>query len=173
MVVIAILAIAGQMVMVNLQAMVPSAVLNTEAKRVTTMIEFLRSEAQLQGKRYQLEIDLDQNRYRPVLPPEEKLVSTFTIENEMGESWTYLEEGVEFRTLVGRDAFEQRNSRAPLVFDENGFTADMLVVMGLANEENEDWVWTIELFGLDRRSKIHTSVEGVVPKLQRVEEFAF
>jgi prepilin-type N-terminal cleavage/methylation domain-containing protein len=70
MVVVTILAILVRVVVLNAGAMIPGMQIEGDAKKLAAMLKFVRTEAMLQGKAYRLELDLNQSRYRMVLPPE-------------------------------------------------------------------------------------------------------
>ncbi|MHC5066026.1 MAG: pilus assembly FimT family protein [Planctomycetota bacterium] len=173
MVVIAIIALAGQIVVLNLGALVPSTLLDSTSREIIGQIEFLRSEAQLQGKVYELEADLDQNRWRIILPQEERLTSDQTIEEELTLNWQDMDDRICFDSLQLLGGHIQRSGRARITMDENGFTADMVIAIRMNNEAEKDLVWSIRLRGLDRKSELSTSQEGEIPRLEVVEEGHF
>ena len=173
MVVIAILGLAGQLVFMNLGTLVPSTVLTSEATRLMGDIEFVRSEARLQCKLYRIEIDLELNRWRLVLPPEERLVSEQTIEESFPLDWKYLDDALEFSGHVVVGNATQRSGRAAVLIDENGFTADQSIYLRLKNEKNHELVWTIELHGLERKARLVTREDGTEMVLSTAEEFSF
>ena len=78
MIVVAIMALMVQVVMVNMGALIPSSALDSVAAKIQSQLDFIRSEAKIQGKPYALEIDLDNSRCRLVIPQEEMLVSSQT-----------------------------------------------------------------------------------------------
>ena len=173
MVVVAIIALAAQVVMVNLGAFIPASVLNAEAGRIIGDVEFVRSEARLQGKAYSIDLDLDNERWRIVLPPEERLVSDQTIEESRPLGWQDLDERVQ---LVGhrvQGAPTLRSGRSSVKIDKNGFTADQLIHLQMKSEALEDMVWSIRLFGLNRRSRLLTNQDGTEPRLEITEEHEF
>jgi type II secretion system protein H len=173
MVVIAVIGLAGQLVFMNLGALVPSTVLTSEATRLMGDIEFIRSEARLQGKQYKIEIDLELDRWRLVLPPEERLVSEQTIEEDFPLEWKYLDDAIEFSGHVVVGNATQRSGRAAVLIDENGFTADQSIFLRLKHEESHDMVWTIQLHGLERKARLVTREDGSEPELETAEEFNF
>ena len=171
LVVVAILALIAQLVVANIGAMVPRTVLDSTANQLMARLEFLRTEAMLQGKTYTLELDIDNERYRVVLPPEERLVSTQTIEESGIElDWTYLDERVdlfEHRYTLGP---VRRNGRLKIEFDANGFTSDQLLAMRMKGDELSNMVWTIQIRGLRRANDLFTSYEGQIADMEAVDE---
>lgn len=173
MVVVAVIALAGQLVVANLAALVPSTLLNGEARRLMGQIEYLRSESQLQGKPFKIEFDLDHHRYRIGLPPEERLVSEQTIEESVSLGWTDLDERVQLAGFGILGGQTQRSGRAFLQLDHNGFTGDHVIFLRMKSEALEKMVWTVQLRGLDRKSTLITSQDGTEAHLEPVEEFNF
>lgn len=173
MVVIAVIALAGQLVLANLGALVPSTLLDSASRQLMGQIEYLRSEAQLQSKIYQIELDLEEHRWRIILPPEERLVSDQTIADDTGLEWRDLDDRIKFDSLQVPGGRIQRSGRARIVMDENGFTGDMILTLMLRDENADLLVWSIQLRGLDRKSELITSHSGEVPRLQVVEEGHF
>src|SRR5690606_13304866 len=96
MVVIAIIGVVVRVAMLNLGALVPSTILDSESKQVCAHLDYLRSEARLRGQWCALELDLDNHRYRYVLPPERKLASYEEDAAELPLSWTPLDKRAAF-----------------------------------------------------------------------------
>lgn len=173
MVVVAIIALAGQIVVVNLGALIPSSTLNSEATRLIGDIEFMRSEARLQGKPYRIELDLDLGRWRIVLPPEERLVSEQTVEESRPLNWQDLDERVRFAGHLVHGSPVLRRGRTAILIDRNGFTAEQMIHLKMKSEALDEMVWTIRLHGLDRRSRLLTNETGAEPTIEVAEEFSF
>ncbi len=173
MAVLAILAMVSQLVLMNLGRLVPSTVLDSECSQLMGKLEFLRSEAQLQGKVYKLELDLDNQQFRMVMPPEERLVSEQTAAEAIPLAWTPLDDRVRFisHTIVGGPT--QRSGRVPIVIDAHGFTADQTIVLGMRSDDLKDLVWTIEIQGLDRRSTLVRNEEGHEAHMEPTQEHEF
>jgi type II secretion system protein H len=184
MVVIAIAALAIQIVVVNLGSMIPRTILDGECNQFLSKLDFLRSEARLQGQRYRMELDLNRHLWRYVLPAEERLTTEQTLEETMPEalSWNTMEEGVQFMGIVQSGIIQtganleqhhgvQSNGIAAIEFDENGFTADWNVFFTLAHDQ--ELVWTVQLFGLTGRSRLLTSFDGQPQPARSAEEFGF
>ena len=173
MVVIAVIALAGQLVLANLGALVPSTLLDSASRQLMGKFELLRSESQLQSKIYQIELDLDEHRWRIILPPEERLVSDQTVADDTGLDWRDLDHRIQFDSLQVPGGRIQRSGRARIVMDENGFTGDMILALRMRGENENKLVWSIQLRGLDRKSELSTSHEGEIPRLELIEEGHF
>jgi len=160
-----------QIVTANLGAMIPYRAMDSAANQLVAQVDFLRSEARLQGKVYKLEIDLDSNRYRLLLPPEDLMVAPDASAEAFDLGWAALEDHVEVSGCVvaGGDTF--RNGRYQIVFDESGFTADQTVF--LRHDSVEDMVWSLQIRGLTGQSTIVRSMDGVPQPLEYVEESQF
>ena len=59
MIVVAIMALVVKIVMVNIGALIPSSALDSVAAKIQSELDFIRSEAKIQGKQYKLQFDLD------------------------------------------------------------------------------------------------------------------
>jgi len=173
MVVVAILALVLQMVMLNMGAMVPKTKLDAESKKLVANIDFLRSEARVQGKRYLMQLDLGKARWRMVLPAEERLVSEQTLEETQPRAldWTALEEGVVFGGAGAVARGIARSGIYEIVFDESGNTADQMVFLKL--EDDEEMVWTVQVRGLTGQTEILPDTNGQEQELETVNEMGF
>lgn len=173
LVVLAIIGLVVQFVVVNMGAMVPKTKLDAEAKKLVANLDFLRSEARIQGKRYLLELDLQNPRWRMVLPAEERLTSEQTLEETQPRAldWTPLERDVAFAGAGSPRTGIARNGTYQIVFDENGFCADQAVFLKLLGEEG--MVWTVQIRGLTGQTDILPSFDGVEHTLEDVTEGAF
>lgn len=162
MVVVAILAIVAQAVLTNLGALVPSTLLDAEARKLMAEVETMRSEAQLQGKVLKIELDLDQHRYRRILPAEMR-ISLEQDPDEFEEArlgWTSLDDRCAIRGYEVIGSPVVRDGRTTIVLDHNGFTADQSIYLGMRSEALEDLVWTIRIRGLDRGGRLVKSESG-------------
>ncbi len=173
MVVVTIVAIAAQIVTVNLGALVPSTLLDSESKKLMGTIDYLRSESQLRSETFKLEFDLDLNAYRIIFPEEMRLTSDQFIKEDLAIAWTGLDERVQFGGFSIAGGRTQRSGRFQISFDEHGYTADQVVFLKLNNEDMAEMVWTIQLRGLDRKTKLVTNQEGNEAFLTVTEEGAF
>lgn len=176
MVVITIIGLVTYMVYVNMGAMIPKTKLDSTAKQLVSRIDYLRSEARLQGKRYVMQLDLKGARWRYVTPPGVR-ISNDQSEDDLAAiemMWQPLEEGVEFHGAGNqKDGMVRPGSPNPfeIVFDASGFTADQIVVLQL--DEDPQMLWTIQIHGLTGRCDILPNFDGQEQPLDEVNEAAF
>lgn len=172
-VVMAMLALVLQFVLVNLDSMVPKTRLESESKILVGNLDFLRSEARIQGKRYALQLDLGNARWRMMLPAEERLTSEQTLEETLPQAldWNPLQEGVKFLGAGNPRNGIARNSLFDIPFDENGFTADQAIFLTLTDDPK--MVWTVQIRGLTGQTTILSSLDGEEHRLQEVTEGTF
>ena len=173
MVVIAILGLSVRLVTTNLGALVPATVLDSEANRLMGMIEYIRSEAQLQGKIFKVEFDLDRHRWRVVMPAEDRLVSSEAVGEAIPMQWQYLDRRVSFGGFHRMDGHTARSQVSTLVLDENGYTTGTMIYFRNRKDPPDDYVWTVQIYGLEPRSRLLTNVEGVEPRLEPVNASHF
>lgn len=173
MVVVAIIGIASQLVLVNLGAMVPATVLDSEAQRLMSEIEFLRAEAQLQGKTFKIQLDLDLEQYRVVLPPEQRLLPEQPLAEAVPLQWMALDERIDIVGFAPVGAATQRKGRPEIVIDRHGFTSDQCIFLKFKSEDLDQMVWSIQISGLDRKARLLKSQEGEEALLEIVDQFSF
>ncbi|MEZ5965764.1 MAG: prepilin-type N-terminal cleavage/methylation domain-containing protein [Planctomycetota bacterium] len=172
MIVVAIVGVVVRIALLNMGAFVPATILNGECKQMRAHLDFLRSEARLRSQWCALELDLDNHRYRYVLAPERKLASYEEDVKELPLSWTPLDDRARFAGVAvpSRPAIEHGIYR--ITFDENGSTGDIAIFFKLPDEQNE-YMWTLQLRGLTGRTDIRKSVEGKRFLLEELNESAF
>jgi prepilin-type N-terminal cleavage/methylation domain-containing protein len=170
-VVIAIAGLLFQIVTANLGAMIPSHALDSACAQIVGQLDFLRSEARLQGKTYQLELDLDHNRYRSVLPPEDLALAEERSGQTFDLGWTELGERVRLLSCAVAGGPEFRNGTFPIAFDANGFTADQTI--HLVHTTDPKMLWTIQLRGLTGQAEIIPDTSGQPHPLEKVDEGSF
>ncbi len=174
MVVVAILALILRIVSANLGALVPRLSLDSATKQLEARIGFLRTEARLRSKRYELQIDLDGERWRYVLPMEERTASDQPIPDESAINsltWNAFPDDVDALSAgLAKDRLVEQGIYA-IVFDQDGVTADQAMFFQLKSDPR--YVWTLKLYGLTGSTEIATSVEGKIQPLEPVGEFMF
>ncbi len=173
MVVLAILGLMFALVVPNLGALVPSARLRGSGQKIRSELDWVRSEARIQGKRMVMEFDLEKARWRIVYPPEQKLTrdqDAWTLE-ERPDEWIALETDVLFAGAGDSKSGLGTRGVYRLVFDEYGFTGDQLVALKL--ESDPKMVWAMAVQGLNGRITVTESEAGELPVLQATTEGAF
>ena len=174
MVVVMILGLVLRIVVVNMGAFIPSSALDAQANQLRFTLDYLRSEAKIQGKPYTLELDLDKHRTRILLPTEDKLVTTEedTLEANIALGWQPLEEWVKFygHGYWGREIHTKDVIK--VTFDENGFTADQTIYFEYDTEDNQR-VWAVHMFGLNGTTTVVRNHDGQRDVHQTQTEAAF
>ena len=160
----------------NLSSMVPSARLNGSAKAIATKLTMIRSEARIQAKRMELELDLDKARFRTIYPPEEQLTTDQTVYNDADlndrqKDWIDIETGVRFVGAGDAKGGMADKGLYRVVFDEYGFSADQVIALAL--ESDDTMVWSIVIRGLTGKIDIERSEEGDMFRPTAVGEGAF
>ena len=157
----------------NVGAFIPSARLSGSGKSILRQLDWLRSEARIQGKPMSMDFDLTHAAWRIVQPPEQQLTrdqDEWELE-ELPEHWQPLEEDVVFAGVGDAKNGLATSGIYRLTFDEYGFTGDQQVVLKLRS--NESMTWSLSLLGLSGRSVVEESDKGEVPRLETVGEGAF
>lgn len=161
MVVILIFGLVARMVWANFGAWVPESSMDSQVNQFRSWVDYLRSEAKIQGKPYTIELDLENHRTRLLLPEEDKLVVTEddTIAATIPLDWTDLEKWVKFdgHAIAGGEVI--RRGTVKITFDENGFSADQAVFFTF-DEEDSDLVWSLHIHGLSGTTKVHRNRDG-------------
>lgn len=177
LVVMALMALILRVVAVNMGAWIPSSALKATTGKIQSELDFVRSEARLQGKPYRLEFDLDKSLYRMVLPPEEALVSIQTAAEDKETALQWMPVDLNERVvLFGHNAGNKPTVNKGVVeiaFDENGFTADQSLYFKLAGDDENKIVWTMHLWGLNGTTEVIPSEDGVQHQRQLPVESNF
>lgn len=169
MIVIALLALATRMVVLNADAFLPGWQLNAEARKMSSRIGFLASEARLQGRRFGLEIDLDTHSFRTLLPPDFSLAMVDEeIPPMLAMDWQRLEGEIQFGYIeIGTKGQLYRSGRVVLPFDALGTTVEAAI--HLKNPTHEKIKTTLVVHGLTAE----VDLEPGEFHLQEVTEHAF
>lgn len=169
--VIAIAALLFQLVVGNMGAIIPARAMDAAAAEIVSKVDWLRSESRLQGKTYQLELDLADTRYRIIVPSVDRIAASEIVEETFSLGWSSLNEHVRLAgaSVAGQRRFESGLFRIAL--DENGFTADQAIF--LVHKADEEMVWTIQIRGLTGQSEILKSFDGTYHTLEKQEEGRF
>jgi Tfp pilus assembly protein FimT len=160
----------------NLGTLIPSARLDGSAKAIVSDLTMIRSEARIQAKRMEMEFDLDRGRFRTILPPEEQLLSDQVIYNDddYGDDrklWTDLETGVDFVGAEDANSGLVTSGKYRVIFDEYGFSADQVISIRLASDE--DMVRSVVIRGLTGKTVVVSSENGENIRQEAISEAAF
>lgn len=160
----------------NLAGLVPTARLDGNAKEIKSQLTMIRSEARIQAKRMELEFDLDNARYRTILPPEERLTTDQVVYNDLevrdeDKDWIDLNSGVVFHGAGDTKSGTISKGLYRVVFDEYGFSADQ--VIGLQLVDDETMIWSVVLHGLTGNIEVVKSEIGEIALPPPVGEGAF
>ncbi|MFY9344204.1 MAG: prepilin-type N-terminal cleavage/methylation domain-containing protein [Planctomycetota bacterium] len=173
MVTLAILALLFALIVPNLEMLVPSARLRSSGKQILHELDWVRSEARIQGKRMAMEFDLDRAIWRIVYPPEQQLTrdqDASTLE-ERPDIWIALQDDVVFAGAGDGKAGLAAHGLYRLQFDEYGFTGDQ--VLTLALQSDPKMTWTLTILGLSGRVTVEESEVGEKVVLATAAEGAF
>jgi prepilin-type N-terminal cleavage/methylation domain-containing protein len=173
LVVLLILAMLFSLILPNLGALVPSARLRSSGNQIRRTLDWVRSEARIQGKRMAMDFDLARGIYRVVHPPEERLTreQDERLLVERTDDWQALEDDVRFVGAGdGRIGLAEKGVYR-LAFDEYGFTGDQVLILGLVSNPNLTWTLTIQ--GLTGKVDVHESETGERPVPPALNEGAF
>jgi prepilin-type N-terminal cleavage/methylation domain-containing protein len=168
-----ILSLLFAIIVPNLGALVPSARLRGSGTQIQRMLDWVRSEARIQGKRMAMEFDLDRAMWRIVYPPEQRLTrdqDAWTLE-EQPEDWRGLETDVVFAGAGDGKAGLTNHGLYRLVFDEYGFTGDQVIVLTMKSEP--ELTWSLSIRGLSGSVDVDESEKGEKPIPAVVSEGAF
>lgn len=169
----AMLGLIAALIAPNLGALLPSARLRSSGNQILRELDWVRSEARIQGKRMAMEFDLDRGLYRVVYPPEQRLTrdqDASTLE-ERPDQWVELETDVKFIGAGDGKTGLARRQRYRVQFDEFGFTADQVVTLGLQSDAT--LTWTLSIQGLSGRVTVIESEKGETPLPPVLNEGAF
>lgn len=173
-VVVLIIGLTMRIVFANMGSWIPETALDAEAAKLRSWIDFLRSEAKIQGKPYSLEIDLEENRTRLVLPPEDELAVTEddTLAATIPLAWRKLNDSVVFHghAIAGREI--RTKGKILITFDESGFTADQSFYFKHVDVDSR-MVWTVHVHGLSGSTRMVTDFDGNRAIFEATEESDF
>ncbi|MFN3245036.1 MAG: Tfp pilus assembly protein FimT/FimU [Planctomycetota bacterium] len=160
----------------NLSALMPSARLDGSGKEIVSWLQTIRSEARIQAKRMEMELDLDKGRYRIVWPPEERLTTDQIIYQDTeipdrDKDWIDLETDVIFAGAGDAAKGLAHKGLYRVSFDEYGFSADQVVALQLRSDPT--MVWSLSIRGLTGKIETSKSEDGEMARPERVEEGAF
>lgn len=173
LVTLTVISLVFAIVVPNLGALIPSARLEGSGKQILRQMDWVRSEARIQGKPMAVDFDLDRNRWRIVYPPEQQLTrdqDAWTLE-ERADDWQPLDQDVVFGGVGDAKNGMATRGVYRLTFDEYGFTSDQLLVLKL--QSDPQMVWSMTIMGLSGRTSVMQSETGEVEQLYPIGEGAF
>ncbi|MCC6672962.1 MAG: prepilin-type N-terminal cleavage/methylation domain-containing protein [Planctomycetes bacterium] len=171
LVVISIMGLITQLVIANLGALVPARTMDKETAELAYRLDYVRSEARMAGKTFRVQFDLDNQRWRLILPPEDRLVSTQTIEEDLPLEWNQLDPQVRMVGAQVAGGMAVRSGIYEVIYDQSGFSADQALYF--RHRDDEELVWTLQMRGLIGRSDVLTNAEGKEQPLEPVTEGSF
>lgn len=173
LVVASVIGLTFMLVTQNLGGWLPDSRLDGSAKQLVHYVDFLRSQARINGKQYVLELDLDRARWRCVEPGEERFVTDQDLQalEPHALEWKPLEDEVQFAGAGDPVHGIARHKVYKVVFDENGFTGDQQFFLRL-HEDNQR-VWSVLIRGLTGHVHIERSFDGKEHYLDEIKEGAF
>lgn len=138
-----------------------------------SLVEQARAEAELRAEPLKVELDLDLERYRMVLPAEQRLTRDQAEPEPWELQWQDLDDYVDLQmvAVVGGPAI--RNGRVEIPIDHHGFMADQVIVLTQRNPDLQNMVWSIQFRGLERGGRIVKDLEGHAAFFEATEEYAF
>lgn len=143
--VIVILALVATIVSVNWNAMVPRANLHAAVRALASTLSGTRSEAIARNATFQIQYDLEQQRYRVVTPfRQEGEGLAIGEEDRRALQWTPLPKGVQFQVIT-IDGVEYRKGIVYVRFDALGTASGHTIVLVQMPYEAK---YTIEVQGL-------------------------
>lgn len=172
LIVVAIGAMLVQIAVANLGMFIPTSVLDSEANRFISRLDFIRSEAKLNSKTYRVEIDLTHNRWRLVMPIEAHLVSALEPDQQFATlMWTPVDERLEYGGYRKRNGELVKSGVVEIQFDEHGFTGDHALY--LRYRADEDMIWSILIRGLVGSATVVPNEKGEMAQFEQVNEHSF
>ncbi|MGC6486851.1 MAG: pilus assembly FimT family protein [Planctomycetota bacterium] len=176
LVAVALIGLGIAVVAPNLSGLVPSARLEGSGKQILSWLQTIRSEARIQAKRMEMELDLDRGRYRLIWPAEERLTTDQIVyeDDELPDAskdWIDLDTDVAFAGAGSAVTGLVEKGLYRVVYDEYGFTADQVIALRL--QSDPDMVWSLSIRGLTGKIDTLGSEEGELVQPVRIGEGAF
>jgi prepilin-type N-terminal cleavage/methylation domain-containing protein len=135
--VVSLLAMLVQVAALNIGTLLPEWRLRSVSQRLATRMNFLASEARIQGTTYKLQFDLDRNRVRTLLPPDlsQALAGEETPEMLKSE-WDYLDDPLVIEEIkVGTDDRGIETGIITIPFRPRGTSVDAIIILADPNFE--------------------------------------
>jgi prepilin-type N-terminal cleavage/methylation domain-containing protein len=176
LVAVALIGLGIAVVAPNLSGLVPSARLEGSGKQILSWLQTIRSEARIQAKRMELELDLDRGRYRIIWPAEERLTTDQIVYEDdeipdASKDWIDLDTDVSFAGAGTAETGLVEKGLYRVAYDEYGFTADQVVALRL--QSDPEMVWSLSIRGLTGKIDTLGSEDGELVQPERIGEGAF
>lgn len=173
LVVVVLLGMVSRIVLANVGTWIPTSAMDSQANQLRAHLDYLRSEAKIQGKPYKLELDLDEHRYRLILPQEDKLAESVedTAASTISMDWQEIDENVRFEGHALAGGVVHTKGQVSIDFDEYGFSADQTLFLRYRTDEK--LIWSIHLQGLAGTTRLVRDTDGRRDVMPRVQEADF
>jgi len=142
---VTILALGTTLVAVYLDAMLPQSKLQAAARSLGSVVADIRSSAITQGYSYQVEYDLDKDRYQVVTPFRAGGGIAFRPEDRIRFEWQYLPETVKLQSITIGNGESVERGLVVVEFDALGSSIEHDVHLHRDNPESD---FTLHIDGL-------------------------
>jgi type II secretion system protein H len=173
MVVLLIASLLVHLAFVNIGAMIPQSQIESVANRLRANLDYIRSEATLQGMNYSIRFDLTNDRYQVVPPVEKVLAEGMPPDTELlALDWTPIEDRVDLIGFQVGSGQATRRDYVMVTFDAFGYTADSALF--LQHKDDKHLVYSIQIPGLGGEIKVVSGgSQGVERPIENAQEFDF
>jgi len=126
----AIIGLLMRTVVTNYRGDIPYVAVRATATELAARLNFLRAEARLQGGRYGMEIDVEKQVFRILMPPERRKPKEDEAKlKDRKMKWQHFEKGVKLTGInLGTKEEEKRNGKLYILFDERGRTQQKVLL---------------------------------------------
>ncbi len=142
--VIIVLGLIATVVMINWRAILPKTELHSAVRELSAVLQGTRSDAISRNATFEVQYDIDENRYRVMTPFRAGGGLAPTAEERQALAWHVLPASVHFRSItIGTDAFEK--GLVIVRFDPIGSASGHILTLLQPADDN---TYTIEVQGL-------------------------
>jgi prepilin-type N-terminal cleavage/methylation domain-containing protein len=147
MVVLLILSSLIGLAATNMQRMMPSSATESGARQLLGLLDLARTQAISRGYAYEVQIDLEEQRYRILTPFDRGGNPSADPEDRTGLQWNRLPEGVLLEAVLDEAGLRQERGLARVTFRPSGESHDFWAY--LTHEAGEDaYRVTVRVLGL-------------------------
>lgn len=139
-------------VIVRIDRMLPSTSCEAAARELLSALDMARTTAISTGRTHSVELDLDNARYRQVVPFDKDNNPTTLQEEMTGLEWLDLPTGVLIRQVMRVDGMPARRGRFRVPFDPLGSSDELFLYLG--NEKQEEYTITVRLLALTGQARV-------------------